>query len=89
MEAKGIKNITEILAAVEACLLLTKEVMKDGKIDYSDVVVLPKLVAQLGVIVAAIEDAKEAIEEAKDIQAEEAVALVAKVYAIAKKVQEA
>lgn len=89
MEQKGIKEITELLAAVEVLGVAVKKIAKDGKVDLTDAVVLVELGAKLPVLVAAVEGVKEIPAEAKDIQAEEALALVGELYAIAKKIQEA
>lgn len=86
---KGIKEIKEMLAAVEVVALAAKKVMKDGKVDFSDAMVIVELGSQLPILLAAIEGMGEVVAEAQDIQADEAVALVGEMYAIAKKVQEA
>ena len=89
MEQKGIKEMMELLAAVEVLGVAVKEVMKDGKIGLEDAGALVKLGSQFGVFAAAIEGIKEIPAEAKDIDAQEAIEIVGKLYAIAAKVQAA
>lgn len=86
---KGIKEIKELLAAVEVVGTAVKKISKDGKVDLTDAVYLVELGTKLNVLVAAAEGIKEIPAEAKDIQADEAIELVGTMYQIAKKIQEA
>lgn len=89
METKGIKELSEVIAAAEVLGVAVKKVMKDGKIGLDDAAVLVELGAQFSTFAAAIEGVKEIPAEAKDIDSQEAVALVGKLYALAAKVQAA
>lgn len=89
MEQKGIKEIVEVVEALEVVAVAAKKVMADGKINLQDGPALMALGMELPKIMAAIEGIKEIPAEAKEIDAQEAVALVQKLYAVAKKVQEA
>lgn len=88
MEKKEIKELVELLAAVEVLAVAVKKVLKDGQVDLSDAAVMVELGAQFPVLMAAIEGLDKLPEEVKDIDADEALALVGKLYAMAKKVQE-
>lgn len=89
MEKKGIKEMMEVIAAVEVLAVAVKKVMKDGKVDLSDAAVLVELGAQFPAFAAAVEGIKEIPAEVKEIDAQEALEIVGKLYAVAKKVQEA
>jgi len=89
MEKKGIKELMEVLAAVEILAVCVKKVMKDGKVDLSDAAVLVELGAQFPAFAAAVDGLKDIPAEAKEIDAQEAIEIVGKLYGIAKKYQEA
>jgi hypothetical protein len=79
---KDIKNINEILDALELTLNTAGEVLADGKISLSDLPSALKLVNNYKVFMDAIEGALEVIEEAKDIDETEAIAIGLRVYKI-------
>ena len=89
MESKGIKEISELLEAIEVVSVAIKKIAKDGKVDLSDVSILFELSSKFGVLMVAAEGIKEIPSEASDIQVEEALELVKKIYGIARAVQTA
>lgn len=88
MEQKGIKELSELLAAVEIIGVAVKKVMKDGKVDFSDAQIVVELGSQFPTLIAAVEGIKEIPAEVVEIDSVEAIELVTKLYAIAKKIQE-
>lgn len=85
---QGIKELKEVIAAVEALYLIGKKVMKDGKVDFSDAKYAMELGAQMPILIAAVDGIALVKGEAMDIQEEEAKELIAQIYAMAKKAQE-
>ncbi len=77
-----VQNIEEVLSAIELLGVSAKEVMKDGKVDLTDLAVVMKLATQASVFTKAVEGIDQVIPEAKDIDAEEAKVLVAKLFAV-------
>lgn len=86
---KGIKEIMEVLDAVQLIGVGAKQVLKDGKVGLDDLPVAMALVAQANVIVEAVKDAALVLEEGKELSEEEAAQLIAKLYAVARAVQAA
>ncbi len=80
-EVKGIQNLEEVIDAVQLLGVAAKQVMADGKVGVADLPVVLGLVNKLSVIVAAVNGADQLVLEAKDIDAAEAQALVAKLIA--------
>jgi hypothetical protein len=64
--AKGLADLVDV----------GEEVMKDGKIDFSDVTALPKLSEPVKNIYEAVKAYKEMGEEVKDMDAAEAIKIV-------------
>lgn len=89
MEKKSVKEMMEVIAAVEVVAVAIKKVMKDGKVDLQDAAVAIELGAQFPVLAAAVQGLGEIPAEVQEIDAQEAIEIVGKLYAIAKKVQEA
>ena len=72
-----VKNIKEVLAAVEALGVAAKQVMKDGKVDLTDLAVVLGLFQKADVFVKAVEGVQEIPAEVKDIDGAEAQELLA------------
>lgn len=85
---KDIKNIIEVLAAIEAVGVPVKAALKDG-IDASDLPKLLDIIKKYQVVLDAIDNAAEVVEEAKNIDAIEAAQIASKVMEIIKKIKEA
>lgn len=80
---KDVKNIIEVLDAVEAVAIPVKQALKDG-LDISDLAKLLEIVKKHEVILAAIDNIGDISEEIKDIEATEAAIIAAKVIALIK-----
>lgn len=88
-ESKGIKEMLELIEGLKQLLLVGKAVMKDGKIDMSDLVHLSGLMAKQAELVAAFQGLSELKEEAKDIDLAEAQEVILALLAAAKEVKAA
>lgn len=89
MEQKGIQQIMELIAGLKALGLAGRAVMKDGKISVADLAVVPKLLEQQQVLVAAFLGLGELKDEVKNVSGDEAVQIVAALFAAAKEIKEA
>lgn len=89
MEQKGIQQIMELIAGLKALGLAGRAVMKDGKISVADLAVVPKLLEQQQVLVAAFMGLGELKDEVKNVSGDEAVQIVAALFAAAKEIKEA
>jgi hypothetical protein len=88
-EAKGVKEILELIEGLKQLVLVGKAVMKDGKIDMSDLVHLSALMSKQAELVAAFQGLAELKEEAKDIDLAEAQQVILALLAAAKEVKAA
>ena len=88
-EKKGIDSINTIMSQVEILVISGKIVMKDGKIDMRDLPTAISLLGNIGSMIEGFKNVSEAWEESKDIDATEAVALVQKMFDMAKSISEA
>jgi len=70
---KGIEAVQKLVKVGEA-------VMKDGKVDMSDLSQLPALYEAGSEAVKAFKEAKEMLAEAKDIDSVEAIKLITKLF---------
>lgn len=84
-EKQGMKEINEIVDALELTIDTAAEVLEDGKINLSDLPAALTLVNNYKVYVNAVDNAGEVVAEAKDIDETEALALGMRVFAIIKK----
>lgn len=84
MEKKGIKEIMDVLNAVEAGVDQVKVALADGKV--STVELLTMAMAMVSPLKDALEGLQAVVSEIKDVDQDEAAALAAKAYAIAAKV---
>ncbi len=83
-----IKNTLEVLDAVELLAVQGKKIAKDG-ISLADLPEAIELVKHVDVIVAAVEDAKEVVDEAKDLDQAELIQIGSRVVALVKAIKEA
>lgn len=83
-EAKGIKEIMELLDGVKVLALAGKKITADGKVNLADFPILMEVLAKFGVLNAAYQGLGEAVLEGKDLSMDEAQAIVDKVMEIAK-----
>lgn len=90
MENKtGTEAIEGVLEVVKDLAIAYAEIKKDGEVNMDDLPVAIGLVSKLGGMIESIKAIGEIKDEAKDIDATEAVALVSKIYALGKEVEEA
>ena len=85
---KDVKNIIEVLEAVKVIGVPAKQALKDG-VDASDLPKLLEVVKKYQVLVDAIDGVGEVVEEAKDIDSQEAVQVVLKAFEVVKSIKEA
>jgi hypothetical protein len=89
MTTLGTEKIEAILTDIKELVVVAKKVQADKKVDLAD---LPHFVALLPKLPAMLENFKafsEAIEEGKDIDVAEVVALIQKVHQLVKEVEAA
>lgn len=85
-EERGIKEITEIIDALELTVDTAAKALEDGELGLSDITHALDLVKQYEKFIEAVRDAGEVIDEAKDISEDEAIVLGMRVYAMLKKI---
>jgi hypothetical protein len=83
-----VKNILEVLAAIELLGVSGKEIAKDG-LGIDDLPKALELVKKYQVILDAVNDVKLVVDEAKDIDSAEAVLVVTKLMSVVKNIKEA
>lgn len=77
-----VKNLEEVLAAIELIGVSAKKVLKDGQVTVADLPVAVEVVTHADVLVKAVEGLGEIPAEVKDIDAEEAKAILAEVFKV-------
>lgn len=85
----NIDKIELILDKVEVIGVSAKKVMKDGKIDLADLPTAILLLSEVQGMIEAFNGAKEAFEQAKDIDPAEGLKLVEKLYSVGKAIEKA
>lgn len=85
---KDVKNIIEVIEAVEVIAIPVKQALKDG-LDASDLPKLLDIVKQHQKLIDAVDSIGEIVDEGKDIDAIEAAAIAAKVIELIKKLKAA
>lgn len=79
MATVGVKESLEVLEALRVLLVDIKKVLADGKVSTGDMGVLFDLLRQLSVLNAGLEGVDKVPAEMKDVDAQEAEMLIAKV----------
>lgn len=77
-----IKETLEMLEGVKVLAVSGKKIFADGKVSIADLPVALELLAQFGTLNAAVAGADQVIPEMKDLSADEANQIVAKVLEI-------
>lgn len=85
----GTENIEKVLKGALEISKAIKGVVKDGKVDASDLAPLLGLVNKVGELVEAVKSADDALAEIKDIDIVEVVALIQKVDSLVKEFEKA
>ena len=88
-EKTGIESILTILSQLEILAVSGKIVMKDGKVDMSDLPTAISLLGNIGSMIEGFAQISKTWDEAKDIDSVEAVALVQKIYEMSKSISKA
>lgn len=88
-ESKGIKETLEILEGLKVCVPAVVEIAADMKLTTSDFKPAMEAIKQHSVVVAAIDNAKEALPEAKDLDMQELALIGAKTLELVKLTREA
>lgn len=85
---KDVKNIIEVLEAVKVIGVPVKQALKDG-VDASDLPKLLEIVKKYQSLIDAVDNIGEIVEEAQDIDSQEAVLVVMKAFEVVKAIKEA
>ena len=80
------KNINEIFVALSVLSKAAVQITADGKVDVADAKHILELLNEYKAFIAAVEDAKLIVDEAKDIDEQEAVQLGLAAYGLVKDV---
>jgi hypothetical protein len=83
-----VKNIVEVLNAIELLGVAGKQIAKDG-IAIDDLPKALELVKKYQVILDAVNDVELVIDEAKELDSAEAILLVSKLMSVIKNIKEA
>lgn len=88
-EKKDIKELSELIDGLEAVGVPVAKVFSDGKVNALDLSHGLELVQNHKKIIDAVSGIEGIIPEAKDIDPDEAVIIVQKLYSVAKNIKEA
>ena len=89
MEKIGTESIEGLLEVLKKLAIAGKKISADGKVDLQDLGVLISLLPELPAMLEKAKHLGKAIEEGKDIDVPEVVALIQKVAAMVKEVEAA
>ena len=76
---QDVDKLILLAGTINDLVKIGESIMKDGKIDLMDIPELPALANKIGDVVTLVKAGKELVEEGKDIDANEAVAIVREV----------
>jgi hypothetical protein len=88
-EAKGIKELSEVLDAIPLIVVPVKKAFADGKISSADLPELLALIKEHQKILSALDGISSVIDEAKDLSSSELEALGLKAWAVIKQIKDA
>ena len=80
MEKQDIDKLEKVIDASKELVAVGEKVFANGKVDWADVEQIPALYGSVEKLIKAFKDYKEIGAEIKDIDGEEAVRLVAKLF---------
>jgi hypothetical protein len=83
------KKIEEIVEALSHVIIAGKKISADKKVNLEDLPAAMELIVKLPSIAAAFADIKLAVEEAKDLDVAEVVALIKKIDDKVKEIEQA
>jgi hypothetical protein len=78
-ETKGVKECLELLEGVKVVGVAVKKVLADGKVSVGDLPVLVEVLGKFSVLVDSVQGLDQVPAEFKDLSADEANQLLAKV----------
>jgi len=84
---KDIKELSEVLDAMELMVMTAAKVMKDGKIRLNDLLVLKDLLGEYKVVYKAFKGLKEIPTEIKDLDSSEIMQLGQRVLELVAKIK--
>lgn len=85
----GTEKIEAILDNVKDLIIVGKLIKADGKVDLSDLPHVITLLPKLGKFIEDFKALGEAVEEGKDIDVPEIIALIQKISALVKEIEKA
>lgn len=89
MENKGIKEVTEAFDALDSIAFATGQVLKDKKVGFEDIPAVISLATKYETLKAGFEGlTKEGLEELKDLDKSELIAVIARIWAVGEKYEE-
>lgn len=83
--SKGIKEIEEVFDGLDILADFGGKVMADGKVGAEDIGSLVELATKFSALQEAVEGAKEAVEEGKDLDQAEVMTILSRVYGVVEK----
>lgn len=78
----GTKETTELLAGIEVVLVAGKKITADGKVNLSDLPTLVATLQKVDELTKAVQGIEQIPGEIKDLSAEEAQEIIAKLFAV-------
>lgn len=88
-ESKSVKELKEVIIAIEPIAVFVKKVAADKKVGLDDLPYLIDLSKQLDTIAAGVNDAEIAVEEIKDLDESEVLEIVGQLIKLAKAIKAA
>jgi hypothetical protein len=85
----GTEKIEAIADSLKEVAILIKKISADKKVDIADIAHLVAFLPKIDEIIASMKDLGQAVEEGKDIDVAEIVALIQKIHGKLKEVEEA
>lgn len=85
----GTEKIEAIADSLKEVAILIKKISADKKVDISDIAHLVAFLPKIDEIIASIKDLGQAVEEGKDIDVAEIVALIQKIHGKLKEIEAA
>jgi hypothetical protein len=85
----GTEKIEAIADSLKEVAILIKKISADKKVDITDIAHLVAFLPKIDEIIASMKDFGQAVEEGKDIDVAEIVALIQKIHGKLKEVEEA
>ena len=85
----GTEKIEAIADSLKEVAILIKKISADKKVDIADIAHLVAFLPKIDEIIGSMKDLGQAVEEGKDIDVAEIVALIQKIHGKLKEVEEA